>query len=78
MHLVLKTLLNRVERLKGFVYESSRLIEERVPRIEIRVRARENSRGACSQCQRPVPGYDRLPERQFQFVPLWGIPTYFR
>ncbi len=78
MHLGLKTLLNRVERLKGFVYESSRLIEGRVPRIEIQLRARERSRGACSQCQKPAPGYDRLAERQFQFVPLWGIPTYFR
>ncbi|MGH8296448.1 MAG: ISL3 family transposase [Steroidobacteraceae bacterium] len=78
MHLVLKTLLNHVERLKGFVYESSHLIEGRVPRIEIQVRARERSRGACSHCQKTAPGYDRLPERQFQFVPLWGIPTSFR
>ena len=78
MHLVLKTLLNHVERLQGFVYESSRLIEGRVPRIEIQLRARERSRGACSHCHKPAPGYDRLAERQFQFVPLWGIPTYFR
>jgi transposase len=34
--------------------------------------------GRCSQCQRPAPGYDRLPERLWLFVPLWGIPTYFR
>ena len=78
MHLVLKTVLNRVERLQGFVYESSRLIEGCVPRIEIRVRARENSRGACSHCHKPAAGYDRLAQRQFQFVPLWGIATYFR
>ena len=78
MHLGLKTLLNRVERLKGFVYESSSLIEGHVPRIEIQLRARERSQGACSQCQKPAPGYDRLAERHFQFVPLWGIPTYFR
>jgi transposase len=73
----LKTVLNRVERLKGFVYESSRLVAGR-KRIEIRVRAREGSRGACSHCQKPAPGYDRLAERRFQFVPLWGIATYFR
>ena len=77
MHLALKTLLNRVERLQGFVYESSQLAAGRVVRIEIRVRAREHSKGACSHCQRPAPGYDRLAERRFQFVPLWGIPTYF-
>ena len=78
MHLGLKTLLNRVERLKGFVYESSRLIEGRGGRIEIKLRPREGSRGACSHCHKPAPGYDRLCERHFQFVPLWGIPTFFR
>ncbi|MGB6485707.1 MAG: hypothetical protein WBE91_02360 [Steroidobacteraceae bacterium] len=81
MHLVLKTLLNHVERLKGFVYESSRLVDEPCTRthIEIQLRARERSRGACcGHCQKPAPGYDRLSERHFQFVPLWGIPTFFR
>jgi len=34
-------------------------------------------RGRGSQCQQPAPGYDRLPERRWQFVPLWGIRTYF-
>ena len=53
MHLVLKTLLNHVERLQGFVYESSRLIEGRVPRIEIQLRARERPRGACSDMWQP-------------------------
>ena len=23
------------------------------------------------------PGYDRLPERRFEFVPLWGMAVYF-
>lgn len=26
----------------------------------------------------PAPGYDRLPEPRWLFVPLWGIPTWFR
>jgi len=34
-------------------------------------------RGRCSQCQKPAPGYDRLGERSWLFVPLWGIPTHF-
>lgn len=34
-------------------------------------------RGKCSQCQQPAPGYDRLEERCWLHVPLWGIPTYF-
>lgn len=33
-------------------------------------------RGCCSHCHRKAPGYDRLPERFWLFVPLWGIPTF--
>jgi transposase len=25
----------------------------------------------CSNCRQPSPGYDRLPERRWEFVPLW-------
>lgn len=87
MHLALKTLLNRVEPLKGFVYESSRISavpggrsgsgSPRAPSIEICLRAHESRLGKCSQCLDPAPGYDRLAERRFQFVPLWGIATWF-
>ena len=46
--------------------------------IEITLQPHGGIRGRCSQCRRPVPGYDRLPERRWQFVPLWGIATWFR
>ncbi len=45
--------------------------------IEVRVAAHARMQGRCSRCQRPSPGYDRLPERRWQFVPLWGIPVWF-
>ena len=45
--------------------------------IEITVKPHDRIRGRCSQCQRSAPGYDRLPERHWLFVPLWGIPTHF-
>jgi transposase len=61
MHLALKTLLNHVERLRGFVYVS-RLIAGKVPQIEIKLRPRARSTGLCSQCQEPAPGYDKLGE----------------
>lgn len=85
MHLLLKTLLNQVEKLDGFVYESSWTINtfkspaslRPVTSIEIQLRERKGSQGCCSQCKKRAPGYDRLPERRFQFVPLWGIATYF-
>ena len=45
--------------------------------IEIRIEAHAGIRGRCSHCQRPSPGYDRLEQRRWLSVPLWGIPTYF-
>lgn len=87
MHLSLKTLLNHVEKLDGFVYESSRMINAgRSDRtksrgtgsIEIQIRERTGSPGKCLGCQKSAPGYDRQRPRRFQFVPLWGISTCFR
>ena len=46
--------------------------------IEIRLVPHEAIRGRCSACRQPAPGYDRLSERKWLFVPLWGIPTWFR
>jgi len=48
-----------------------------VGKIEITLEPHRGIRGRCSQCRRSAPGCDRLPERRWQFVPLWGIPTYF-
>jgi transposase len=74
----LKTILNRVEHFKSFVYGKIQFVEGREqPTLEVEVRARTNGRPICSGCHRPGPGYDRLPERQFEFVPLWGITVYF-
>jgi len=63
----------------GFVYQEVRLCSghSKAERIEIRLEPHSGRRGRCSQCRRSAPGYDRLPERCWQFVPLWGIPTYF-
>ena len=45
--------------------------------IEITVAPHGGMRGRCSECGRAAPGYDRLPERCWWFVPLWGIRTRF-
>ena len=47
------------------------------PTIEVRIEPRANSRLVCSGCGRPGPGYDRLPTRRFQFVPLWPVAVFF-
>lgn len=73
----MKTLLNRVHPVKGFVYASDALVPDALApngvRLEARLRARRRSKGVCSQCGESGPTYDHLPERRFDFVPLWGI-----
>ena len=70
----LKSILNRVEKQRSFVYESAQFVEGAV--IEVQVRARANGRPRCSGCGEIRPGYDTLHPRRFEFVPLWGIPIY--
>jgi len=74
----LKTILNRVEPFKSFVYGKARWVEDAArPTIEVELLPRRNGRPICSGCRRPCPGYDRLPARKFEFVPLWGIAVLF-
>ena len=74
----LKTILNRVEYFKSFVYGKVRWVDDAArPAIEVEIRPRKNGRPICSGCGQERPGYDRLPARRFEFVPLWGIAVCF-
>lgn len=74
----LKILLNRVQKHRGFVYDTIRIVEDaKHPSLEIEIRPRANSQPICSQCQKKRPGYDRLKPRKFQFIPLWGFLVFF-
>lgn len=75
--MLLRTILNRVERYKGFVYDEVTMVStgETPERLEVRLRPRRGSRGTCSDCGRRCPGYDQLGDRHFDYVPLWGIPV---
>jgi transposase len=76
--MLLKTILNRVEPNKSFVYGKGKWVKGAArPTIEVPVRARKNSRPICSGCGKRQPGYDRLPQRKFEFVPLWQIAVFF-
>ena len=71
--MLVKTVLNRVHKVKGFVYEKARF---RGDQIEVEIRPRQGSRPICSGCGRRGPGYDTLPRRRFAFVPLWAISVF--
>ena len=74
--ITIKSVLKRLHPIKGFVYHSvswDPFVDE-VLRVE--VRERKGSRGRCSGCGRQGPGYDRQAERQWRFVPLWGLVVW--
>ena len=71
-----KTILNRIQRHRSFVYGPARLVQGTRLALEVEVRPRANARAKCSGCGQSAPGYDRLPARRFEFVPLWGIAVF--
>lgn len=74
----LKTLLNSVEKHKGFVYESVGWGTYKGQRsIEVIVRPRCGSKAICSGCDKPRPGYDTYPQRRYSYIPLWGYLVFF-
>jgi transposase len=70
--MLLTRLLNACHHFPGFVYERARLCEH-TKTIEIDVRPRRGSQARCSGCSKPAAGYDRLAERRFEFIPIWGF-----
>jgi transposase len=76
--LEVKTLLNRIQHFVGFVYQSIQLRGSVSSlRVEVTIQPHERLRGKCATCLAPAPGYDRLAERRWLFVPLWGIVVHF-
>lgn len=77
--MLIKTILNKVEKFKSFVYR--KITMETIAGTDalvVEVKPRGNSKGICSQCRKRRSTYDRQSARLFEYVPLWGIPVYFR
>lgn len=75
--MLVKTILNRLERNKSFVYGNPKFRQGLPLAIEVPIKARKNSKPICSGCGKPGATYDRLSERAFQYVPLWQILVFF-
>lgn len=74
----LKTILNRVQKFKSFVYGNVKWSESAGGlALLVEIVARAHGSPICSGCGRRRPWYDTLESRQFEFVPLWGIPVFF-
>lgn len=78
MQLTVKTILNLKENYPLFVFKDVRLNTTlKAPRIEVTVNSRKASQGICSGCGSRRPGYDRLPQREFIHVPIYGLAVVF-
>jgi transposase len=64
-------LFNACHHFPGFVYAAVRL-NEATSTIEVEVRPRRGSKPHCSCCGKAAPGYNLLPTRRFEFIPIWG------
>ena len=69
-----QTILNRVEKQKGFVYSKARFNENGELKVELC--PRRKSKAICSGCGNKGPTYDHTSIRRFQYVPLWGIAVF--
>lgn len=73
----IKTILNRIEKQPGFIYDSCKWRDPGPPALVITLRPQVDSKPICSKCGERRPGYDTLRVRSFTFVPLWGIQVFF-
>lgn len=76
----LRTLLNHVQPVKGFVYQTCTLRADvnaiSGHAIDVTLRPRKGSRGICTGCGQRAGTYDTQTQRRFAFVPLWGMAVY--
>jgi transposase len=72
----LTTILNHCHPHRGFVYHQARFHPGKKS-IEVTVRPRKGAKAICSGCEMPAPGYDRLAQRRFEFIPFWGYLVFF-
>ena len=74
----LKTILNRVQKFKSFVYGKTHWVEgTKEPTLDVEIHSRKNSRPICPRCNHRRPGYDTQKTQRFEFIPMWGIKVFF-
>lgn len=75
----LKSILNRVQPIKGFVYETVRFSPTLEDTIEVTVVPRAGSKPQCYRCGESCATYDHQPQaRTWQMTPLWIFTLVLR
>ena len=78
--MLIKTILNHCYKFKSFVYKNCYFEETAygAGAIIVELAPRSDGQKLCSKCRTPCSGYDRLPSRDFEFIPIWGMSVIFR
>jgi len=77
--MLIKTILNNIEKFKSFVYGKIHYeVMDGKKVVVVELVSRKNSRGKCNECGKSCGTYDTQPTRDYEYVPIWGIPIYFR
>ena len=77
--MLIKTVLNKVERFKSFIYGDCRLATVGgFDALIIDIKPRRNSKPECPECGKRCKTYDTQPARLFEYVPIWAFKVFFR
>ena len=77
--MLIKTLLNRMEKFKSFVFGKTWVKESfGKATVIVEILPRKNSRPECPMCGRKRPTYDTREARDFEYIPLWIYRVVFR
>lgn len=73
-----ETILNNCQKFKSFIYCEVKWLEREGEKcLAVIIKPRKNGHAICSCCHKFASCYDRLEERLFEFVPLWGYRFFF-
>jgi len=77
--MLIKTLLNKIEKYSSFVYTKIYIgVHNFKDCLIIEIIHRNGSKGKCPVCYKRCPTYDTARQpRLFSYIPIWGFPVYF-
>ena len=77
--MLIKTLLNNIEKYPSFVYTKVYLgIRDKAECLIIEISPRKGSKGKCPECHKSCSTYDSSQKpRYFSYVLICGLPVFF-
>ena len=75
--MLIQTILNNRYNFKSFVYGQSQLFQDE-KKIVVRILPRKNGKAICSSCKNIASLFDKRTDRDFEFIPIWGLKVFFR